>query len=372
MSTQNISFWTTGESFTRLVRNFWEEGSVEIAIELLQELDPSVKLEILTGKRKFEGDTRKDDGLLVVEDASENSCKSLQETVEKIEKLYVEEGNNVIDILRRMDLYAKTLSRESSEYNSGKNESFSRENDERLLKPRKERKRKLRSSLLLLYPFLNKTIDDLPEDQIIGNHLEENLVFTKEFEREVQGISSEEAKRIEEDLNCAEKEEVREIFQDTANELRRMKEWLPVDPSTSRSYDGYFLPNGDFYETRREGHIDLEYVLSKLGKVDPRLYDDWNISFDDPGIELVKLSSGNLMGKMIYSIGRTNIEEDQKMTRAQRDAVLAYVLGKENDEHYKMLLNGKDIEEENLAELLMKAEVKEEFTDARKRTTHDI
>lgn len=66
MAKETVNFWTTGSDFTRLVRDLWEEGKPYNALECLEGLEMEVRLDIVEGRRKLEGDTRKGDGTLGV------------------------------------------------------------------------------------------------------------------------------------------------------------------------------------------------------------------------------------------------------------------------------------------------------------------
>lgn len=67
---RTLSFWTTGEDFTRLIRNFIDEGQAARVSEILKALPLEIIKGFFEGKYKFEGDTRDGKDLQVVEDDS--------------------------------------------------------------------------------------------------------------------------------------------------------------------------------------------------------------------------------------------------------------------------------------------------------------
>ena len=69
---EKVHFWTTGEYFTNLVRNFWKEYSFKTALECLQDLPINIKLDILEGRKKFIGGTYDDQTFEIVDDNQEN------------------------------------------------------------------------------------------------------------------------------------------------------------------------------------------------------------------------------------------------------------------------------------------------------------
>lgn len=67
---RTLSFWTTGENFTNLVRTFIDEGQIAKVAEILKALPAEIIKGFFEGKYKFEGDTRDGKDLQVVEDDS--------------------------------------------------------------------------------------------------------------------------------------------------------------------------------------------------------------------------------------------------------------------------------------------------------------
>lgn len=71
MENNTVSFWTTGKDFTSLVRQLWESETPKNALECLDGLDMPVRVSILEGSMRLEGDTRDNPELSVVEDSYE-------------------------------------------------------------------------------------------------------------------------------------------------------------------------------------------------------------------------------------------------------------------------------------------------------------
>lgn len=65
MATQTVQFYTTGEGFTNLMRNFFEEGRFKAVYETLEDggLPHDQIVEFFYGRGYFEGDSRDEDGL---------------------------------------------------------------------------------------------------------------------------------------------------------------------------------------------------------------------------------------------------------------------------------------------------------------------
>ena len=79
---EELSFHTTGEAFTALVRDMWISHLPKPAIQALDGLDNDVRLNILTGKMRFEGDTRVGDHTLQVVDDNTEGLPSETDVLE--------------------------------------------------------------------------------------------------------------------------------------------------------------------------------------------------------------------------------------------------------------------------------------------------
>lgn len=63
-----LSFFTTGPKLTQTVRDLWTEAKPYNALEILEGMNDLDKIDFVTGKYKFEGDTRIDGTLDVVQE----------------------------------------------------------------------------------------------------------------------------------------------------------------------------------------------------------------------------------------------------------------------------------------------------------------
>lgn len=247
MSVTEISFWTTGEDFTRTVRDLWNSNMVKTAVEVCTDCGLSVEIAInvCTGKMKFVGDTREGDHTLYV---TEDNTKVFF-TIEKQIEIHEEKFKTLLDCnvkLQRDLKLSKLPTGKAASFRANKIGGITEyQRTEWKIKENRDQLKKLIGGLNFLYPLIDKTIADLPVSEIGGLYFtdpevkEIELAYTT-LERNKK-IREEEKKKKEEEKRIPPKPEFREAKED--------------DPH------GWIDRNGKIYPCGFEEHIYLSECM---------------------------------------------------------------------------------------------------------------
>lgn len=261
----SLCFWATGESMTKILRDFWEEKSCIHAFKTAKEglgMNNDFAIELFEGRMKLEGDTRNDPDLYSAEDSYKGI--TIDETINWFEKKYIELRTDKL-------IYDLTLRNNMIKYlGLGQGEGIGdtqREAKNAALYTEKKTFEYLRN-LMFLYNLTDRSITDF-----------ENRVNEALREAEFNPQQS----YIKDELDA---QNTKVLFD--AN-LRALNKVIPGAPKTVDEYienetkienlqavkgdakdssSGWLSPMGDFYPCPYLGHISLAIKLAEEGIVD--------------------------------------------------------------------------------------------------------
>jgi len=265
MKDQSLTFWTTGEHLTKIMRDLWEERSCIHAFKTAKEglgMNEEQAISLFEGRMKLGGDTRNDPNLYSETDNYKGI--TTDEMMDWFEKKYIELRTDKLK-------YDLTLRNNMIKYlglgrgvgildtqTEAKNAALSME---------KKTFEYLRN-LMFLYNISNRSITDFE------NKVEEAL-RNAEF--------SKDASYIKDDLDA---QNAKTLFDAS---IRKLNESIAAGPRTTDEFienetkidslgatkgkpkdssSGWLSPDGDFYPCPYMGHIVLMEALAEEGIVE--------------------------------------------------------------------------------------------------------
>ena len=83
-----VSFWTTGEGLTNIIRDMWSSNLVNQALMICTDggIDAAQGIDLCTGKLKLEGDTREGDHTLRVVPDDTPTYFTVEKQIEQLEE----------------------------------------------------------------------------------------------------------------------------------------------------------------------------------------------------------------------------------------------------------------------------------------------
>jgi hypothetical protein len=302
---KSANFYTTGEGMTTLMRDLWDSNLVYAAFNCI-DVPHDISLNICTGKSKLEGNT-KADGQLTLSEDNACVCFTIEEQVKELEGnfIYFTDLNSALK--RQMDILSSFMSAEGAEYRCG---GFSRLNrpTSQYVKDRDSynnnsyRINNALKSLGVLYPFVGKTLEDLPIDKLGGIYSSveiEKISSTRRINEEMRKFRAEERSRKK-------FEKPKKQPQKNSKTLRPKPIKLPKIMPT-----GWLSPAGDYYCCDYHEHSLLADALEE--------YKIISTKGDDPGTWLE--NEGWIMiryGNFIYS-HRRNLKPTRKQIEVMID-----------------------------------------------------
>lgn len=251
----NLNFYTTGEAYTKLVRDFWQESSVKSAWELLDPLDVKTKEKILTGYLKFEGDSRDGDLDIIEDNSSDMLLYSFQHQQQRQADIIIEIYREIGTSLNSKRANIEKLNRKLFNILSGME----------ILKP------------YVVTPDLNK----LAEFKLMNNSLEK-----REEPIERAAIRSLAQKYIYGD------DEIETAFIKMNNKFSSkllLEEKIIGPDSFSKVEDGYIARNGDFWQCDFQEHSNLSKTVFEHYFPELTTIEDYQKYLESKGF--VKISS---------------------------------------------------------------------------------
>ena len=316
-----MNFWTTGQDLTNIIRDLWVSCLPYNALSILLDGDQMPKemaLDICMGKKKLDGDTRKGDGTLsVTDDNSEsyNSCRllSVKEIISNLEDQFISHEFNLRKRRKEVTYYKNTkITMEG--LNEEIDEDYNYETMQKRLKT-------VLKNLEYIYPFDNKSMVDLPLDNLMQvwtdyelNQMygEDNTLIKAELQSKAEGIlaASSKYKVPQKTFNKLKNSQLQKTLsklgidnesldidkyleKQKAEALR--KEIKPENIKTSVFNSGYIDRNGNFYGCADARHASFAYEIIKSNIVESKNKDpeDAEIVLDEAG--WVKISYGRLL-----------------------------------------------------------------------------
>jgi hypothetical protein len=172
--TEKVSFYTTGDSFTGLVRDLWSSGCIKCAIDCLEGMSLEDAIKLCTGKLKLIGSTKEEPHELSIEEDDIATAFPLERQIKIFEDDLVECVNEIAARQRDNTLLSKLPTMEAMKYRKDKSEV-----NRKSINVREQRCQKLIENLSILYPVVGKSMIDLPILKI-GTRLSEVEVHAVE------------------------------------------------------------------------------------------------------------------------------------------------------------------------------------------------
>ncbi len=261
--TTTLCFWTTGTDMTRMIRDLWDSELVLTAISICTDsgVSDKIAIDICTGKRKLEGDTREGDHTLSVVADSFKTEFTVKKMIERLEDTFIKLTNNTSKLNRTiatsmLPAASKAVYRACKGYD-GQTE---KQKDQRRLEENEKKLKEVIGGLTLLYPLIGKTISDLPVSKLGKDYAS----FTQPEENEIIYIqeSFEHDKVIREQESKVRRE--RAFSEKTVTNVKtKKKKPIQIESSsvTGLEFNGWIDPNGRIYNCMPTGHIALANAL---------------------------------------------------------------------------------------------------------------
>lgn len=296
IETQTCCFYFTGDSFTSLVRDFWNSNLVKTAIEACTDsgIPAEVAVKICTGEYKCVGDTREGDHTLSIEDDEnpEGIYFTLETQIENIEKKFVRASQKLFKLVRKHEMLAGVeagdgtlkVPGEASIFGAAyrKNES---KNSKKIIDELKKEQRAALENLEILYPLVGKKMSDLPITELGAEWSDIEFDHYQIYE-----ISQRRDTRLEQNANIKAEKKAKKAVDDydqgddESNEQykKRMtklaKKMNPIeDIKTTKSRNGWISPDGRFYNVEKQPfpmHVNAASDYKYLGIVPDDIHNE--------------------------------------------------------------------------------------------------
>ena len=284
-------FYLTGESFTNLVRDYWNSNLVKLAITAMTDsgIPIDMALKICTGQMKCTGDTREGDHTLAVEDddTTEEIYFTLESQIKNVEKKFINTSQKLFKLVRKHEMLSGVedengtlkIPGESSIFGAVYRKDESKVNKEIIGRLKKDQKEAL-ENLEILYPLAGKTMSDLPVTDLGTNWSDIELDHYETYE-----ISQQRNTRLEQNAKIKAERQLKKILDvdsydqgdDETDEQyeKRMnvlaKKMNPiVDVKTTKTKNAWISPEGKMYDVEKQPfpiHVNAASDYKYLGIV---------------------------------------------------------------------------------------------------------
>jgi len=258
--TESLTFWTTGENMTRVLRDFWEERNCIHAFETAKEglgMNEDQAIDLFEGKMKLSGDTRKDPDLRFIND-NYNGI-SVDDMMNWFERKYIEiRTDKLKDDLSLRNNMIKYL-------NVGKGlEIRDTQRDAKNASLQMERKTfEYLRNLMFLYNITNRAIADF---EVKVEEALRDAEFSKEASYIKDDMDAQNAKVLFDaslrKLNSSIVAAPKTVDEFIENE-KKIDELEAIKGKPKDSSSGWLSPAGDFYPCPYLGHIALASKLAE-------------------------------------------------------------------------------------------------------------
>lgn len=305
--TNTLLFWTTGDDMTRLIRDMWNSGEIDKAVNLCSSVPLNIAIDICTGKLKLSGDTREGDHTLDVVEDKQETYFTVENQIDTLEKMFVYFTDYNSALKRQMNIISSFHNSESRKYKKRKYGAPSPKDIDKSIYLNNEIKvKKALKGLEILYPLVNKSISNLPIYKL-GEY-----------------YSTIESERIE---NTIRENEEEKAWRDTYNKKEmklnkyRISDKPPIKPEPSKITNkdvtnGWIDLDGQFYCCGFQGHRELADDM-KYHKIIPEHLELNNENFlERQG--WCKLSANQIIS---YSYKRKEL-----LTKKQVDTIVGFFI----------------------------------------------
>lgn len=316
---RKLCFYIQGDGATKLAREFWIEGRIRHTWNYMMDfhgMTKEIALLILTGFKKFEGDSRPEEGGLYLANEETPVTKVYGLSVfpaDILNRLVLEwlnKCNYRLDIKRRLKFLGNSMNVDGANYRSGDDNGFYMKEDVKTLETLNEKILELEKDILFLaIDLMGKNDYSLPYEDVTGSpdftDMQKAYYEPEEIKKKIN-IEEFDYDIVKRGYDKVEISSYIRPSENSENPLTRIlnvdnieEHYKKHDSPERRSRvigSGWLFPDGTFFGDAGYAfiHLDIVYDLQKSGFFKDGKYGITSASAEEnlEGIGCIKLSFG--------------------------------------------------------------------------------